>query len=113
MLRKEILEAYEVKDGIIVSPGKFENEPVYAPHFWNHVEFADEIEEIGEGFFYLFIISEEDLTEFPELSDIVSVRLWEDDNGFVFCRPEQKTDKNLPVSYVYNYTTNEWEEKGE
>jgi len=35
MTRAEILAQYEIKDGIIVSPGKFEGEPLYAPYFYS------------------------------------------------------------------------------
>ena len=34
MTRQDIENAYEVRDGIICSPGKFEGEAVYAPYFW-------------------------------------------------------------------------------
>ena len=35
MTREEILKQYNINgDGVIVSPGKFEGEMLYMPHFW-------------------------------------------------------------------------------
>lgn len=34
MKRQELLNQYNVRGDTITSPGKFEGEPVFAPHFW-------------------------------------------------------------------------------
>jgi hypothetical protein len=86
MTRDEILKAYEVVDGIIRSPGKFEGEPVYVPAFWEDVleGFADEEGEDEDGtVISTIVVDEDDVKAFPELKDIRRVSLWEDSQGFV------------------------------
>lgn len=87
MTRNEIMQVYNVnEDGIITSLGKFEGEPVYAPHF---SEFADDGENLsymedGCGDYASLIeISDEDRTEFPELGTAKYVLVTENDQGFV------------------------------
>lgn len=65
MTREEILKDYKVKNGTIRSPGKFEGERVYVPYFWDCAMngCADE----DDGDILTFIITQEDLDEFPEL----------------------------------------------
>ncbi len=79
--KHETLESYDVRDGIIRSPGKFEGEPMYAPYFYDALlnGFADEDED-GVA---TFIITDEDRKLFPMLADTKSVRLWESDQGFI------------------------------
>ncbi len=87
MTRDEIFADYKVCDGRICSPGKFEGEPIYTPHFWCMTldGMADEDEE-GMA---VFILTAEDMQTFPELvADGYSVgdrlAFYEDDNGFVY-----------------------------
>ena len=86
MTRSEILENYDVENGIIQSPGKFEGEMLYAPYFYAHWLdglFDDDRVEVSGLFVSVFFISDEDLREFPELTGVREVSLWEDDSGFV------------------------------
>lgn len=83
MTRTEIEATYKIQNGIIMSPGKFEGEPIYAPYFWDLVMDggADETEDDGD----IFRISAEDRREFPEIDrDTTTIRIWEDGNGFVY-----------------------------
>jgi len=91
MTRQEILAIYRVDDtGRIISPGKFEGEPIFAPYFWNIglQGFADS----DNGKAYGFRINKDDEAhkEFPELKKWLgrkrSLRLFESDTGFVYCR---------------------------
>ena len=92
MTREEILKDYTVKSGIIRSPGKFEGEPLYAPYFWDLVlEGTGEVysvtpfEECDES--WRVEIDDEDRREFPELLQTAKyIRLWVDDNGFVYTK---------------------------
>ena len=89
MTRKEIEALYNVENGIIRSPGKFEGEPVYAPHIWDMVlnddydTLADTDEADGAARVY---ITPEDVEEFPELDGEPFIEAWEDYNGFVHTR---------------------------
>jgi hypothetical protein len=80
MTRQEILENYDVRDGIIVSPGKYEREWIYAPHY--HQLFLEgESEENSDGDI-VFSVLDEDREDFPELGDKQDVLFRETDNGF-------------------------------
>jgi len=85
MTRQEIIEAYTVNArGVIVSPGKFESEPVFAPYFYGAMldGFADE----DIGGVAVINVTADDRREFPELdADTVAVALEESDSGFVYC----------------------------
>ena len=80
-VQHETLEGYDIRDGIIRSPGKFEGEPMYAPYFYDALlnGFADEDED-GVA---TFIITDEDRKLFPMLAEAKSVRLWESEQGFI------------------------------
>lgn len=85
MTRQEIEDQYTVNEnGIITSPGKFEGEMYYAIHYWDLVtdgfSFSDDD---GISIFYL---DDTDITEYPELQDAKTIKMWEDDIGFVHCQ---------------------------
>lgn len=89
MTRKDILKNYDV-DGhsIIRSPGKFEGAPIYTPYFYDLImnDMADNTEyDEYDNPIDLFDITDDDIAQFPELKNITHIRLWQDDNGFVFC----------------------------
>lgn len=85
--RQEIERDYEIEDGRIKSPGKFENEMIYAPYFWesslNGIQ--DNIRFDGDVPVDIFYPDKQDLKQFPELQGVKSVEVWEDDQGFVHC----------------------------
>ncbi len=93
MNRQEIYRSYDIHEGIIRSPGKFEAEPIYAPYFWDLVlnGMSDEqevIDDMNKGLEYgtlvdTFYIKLEDLEEFPELRNVHKIYVWEDSLGFV------------------------------
>ena len=66
-----ILKDYDVKNGVIMSPGKFEGESAYVPYFWDVAldGFADEDYTDSTGAVYAFDISDEDKKFFPELKN--------------------------------------------
>jgi len=86
MDRAQIETEYQVTDGIIRSPGKFEGEPVYAPEFWERAldgsaddEFSDRGVQMS-----LFTVRASDRAEFPSIErDTYSIAIWEDEYGFV------------------------------
>lgn len=82
MTRKEVLQEFEVRDGIITSPGKFEGEPIYAPYYWamDCMGMADEyVLDVA-----IFFVTDQDRKEFPELDQFLElVEIWSDDQGFV------------------------------
>lgn len=80
----ELLAGYDVVDGKIRSPGKFEGEPIYAPYFHEALLNGDADMSDGEDGWALFEVYEEDVEEFPELlKNVAVVMLRVDDNGFV------------------------------
>jgi len=89
MTRQDILNSYDVRDGRIVSPGKFEGEPIFSPYFWDIglSGFADD----DDGKVYTFRIAKDDPahSEFPELRKWLgkrrTVRIYETETGFVNC----------------------------
>ena len=81
MTREEIEREYQVENGIIRSPGKFEGEAVYVPYFWDiYLDgFADE----DDGTTLIFNVSVDDKKHFPELRKRKVVKLYQRDDGFV------------------------------
>jgi len=81
MTRHEIESAYHVVSGRIVSPGMFEGEMVYVPHYWDAYlnGFADR----DDGTVLGFDITSSDKAQFPELKRRRTVKLIQRDDGFV------------------------------
>lgn len=96
MTRDQIEAEYRVVNGLIVSRGKFQGEPVYAPHFHELVQLggADATEPLSGGngdpddMTYVFEIDASDVEAFVELQNVTTLRLWEDEHGFVHTRRE-------------------------
>jgi hypothetical protein len=90
MTRAEILSAYDVDaNGRITSPGKFEGEPIFAPHFWDCGLSGFSDSDNGSVFTFKITKADSEHTEFPELKKWLgrsrSLRLREDSQGFVHC----------------------------
>jgi len=74
---------------LITSPGKFEGEPIFAPHFWSvGLEgFADGDD--GQCYAFKFKNGDKELTEWPELKHWLgrkrTLRMVEGESGFVHC----------------------------
>ena len=81
MTRQEIETTYNVENGVIRSPGKFEAEPVYVPYFWDAYMNGGADEDDGD--ILTFDVNDEDRAMFPELANVRQVFLWENDSGFV------------------------------
>lgn len=79
--RDSIMQEYAVVDGIIISAGKFEGEPVYAPYFYENWNLGGPDGADLEGDY--FTVNSADRRIFPELSDALRVYIWEDDSGFL------------------------------
>jgi hypothetical protein len=83
MTTNQVFATYKLDHGIICSPGKFEGEPVYAPHM--HEAYlasdSDDVEDDMDG--VMLFVLDEDREEFPELEDIAAVQVWQDNQGFV------------------------------
>ena len=82
MTRLETLASYKVDDhSVIRSPGKFEGEMIYLPHFYD--VFLDGGGE-DNGKRIRVDITEEDRKEFPELGKTKSaIKFYEREDGFV------------------------------
>ena len=72
---------YVVENGIIRSPGMFEGEARYVPYYWNL--YLDGLADRDDGHVLGFNISAEDKVHFPELKRRRTVKLYQDDNGFI------------------------------
>jgi hypothetical protein len=77
----------ETLRGIIVSPGKFEGEPEWAPYFYDAIlnGCCDHDYQNGpdDGACF-FVVTDADRREFPELADIYGVGLAESSQGFIY-----------------------------
>lgn len=85
MTRHEIEAAYDVRNGIIYSPGKFQGEAVYAPAFYDAMlngmadaEVGTEDRPIAE-----FHLTADDYAEWPELAGHAALALSVSNDGFV------------------------------
>ena len=82
----EILSVYDVRDGTIVSPGKFEGCPVWAVHCWD--EFMNGCADSDDGEVIGFDVTLADRLEFHDLETANRVILTETDSGFVYAAIE-------------------------
>jgi hypothetical protein len=86
MNRTEITDSYTVENGMIVSPGKFEGGPIFAPYFSEAASDGEEISFIGDpngDYASLVEIDADDRREFPELGSAKYVLVTESYQGFV------------------------------
>lgn len=81
MTRDQILEQFIVRDNLVWSPGKFENEPLWTVYFWEAYLNGGGND---DGLTIEFDITPEDVAEFPELASSTRAHVWSDDNGFVY-----------------------------
>lgn len=83
MTRGEITKAYAVNEnGVITSPGMFEGEMLYVPHYWEM--FLEGFADRDDGKVLGFDILPEDRQQFPELGKRRrTVKLYQRDDGFV------------------------------
>jgi len=82
MKRDEVKRQYRVdENGVIRSPGKFEGEMLYVPHFWE--AYLDGMADDDDGTWMKFNVDEGDRREYPELQGVRTVKLRTDDSGFV------------------------------
>ncbi len=85
MTREEILRQYNINEhGVIQSPGKFEGEMLYMPHFWEcHLNGESNTNQDGS---FSVPIEKGEREIFPELGSkrrkVVNFDI--DDNGFVW-----------------------------
>lgn len=83
MTREDIIRDYDVDEhGIIRSPGKFEDEMLYVPYYWDAYlnGFADR----DDGYVLGFDITPEDRAMFPEIPKRKrTIRLYQRNDGFV------------------------------
>lgn len=86
-----VVDGYAVRNGIIVSPGKFEGAAAYTPHFYDASMTGDgevimTMEDDGI-WASIFQVQASDLQKFPSLAGHDVVLLLEDDAGNVICLP--------------------------
>lgn len=78
--RASVEREYNIVNGIIQNPGKFEGEPAYVPYYWDLAMdgCADEVGEV-----LVFHLDASDVAIWPELASVASIHLAADSNGFV------------------------------
>jgi hypothetical protein len=106
MTRAEIEAQYKVKDGVIISPGKFEGEPVYALYFYDlmmHGGADSDDDGVAK-----FNVTDEDRKEFPELADVKRVELQERMDGFVETVPIETWGVANIMAY-FDLSSEEWD----
>ena len=93
MTKAEIAEQYIIDEfnGVIKSPGKFEGEMYYAVSYWGDTldGFCNRDEMLDDGTLVaIFDLGKQDYIDFPELEGFSELKIWEDENGFVYCKVE-------------------------
>lgn len=85
LTRAEVEQDYKVRDGRVVSPGKFEGEPLYAPALYDMAMngFADE----SDGDADLVEVDDALRAEYPEVGDTQAFVLYTDALGFFYVEP--------------------------
>jgi hypothetical protein len=86
-------ENYHVDEhGLISSPGKFQGEAAYVPHFWmlglDGGADDDIYGYVGSGIaltYFVFRLTDDDRKRWPSLANIERLELWQSEDGFVFC----------------------------
>lgn len=91
MTREQVFRDYKIEQGRIVSPGKFEGEPIFAPYFWElGLEGFSDFDN-GKVYGFRLALNGQDKSNpfLPELKQWLgrkrSLKLWEDSQGFVHC----------------------------
>lgn len=94
--RAESLDGYETDGDQIVSPGKFENEPIWAPYFSMIANDGEELSCMEDGvgeYASLVKVTDDERAMWPELDEKVQyILVTESDSGFVTLF-EVKTEK--------------------
>lgn len=80
MSRAEYVRAYQALDGRIPGPGPFQGQKVYVPYFWEAYLRGD-AHDVSSDDLVLFVITNEDLREFPELENRSVIRLRQSKDG--------------------------------
>jgi hypothetical protein len=83
MKRREIEDLYRIEDGIIRSPGEFQGQALYMPHFWDRFMDDGADENVDDSDLVCCTVTFEDVMEFPELKLGQVVRFYEDDKGCI------------------------------
>ena len=87
--REKVLAEYQHTNGRITSPGKFEGEPIFAPHFWSQGIEGLADEDDGHVYKFKFKNEDADMQAWPELKAWLGRRrilsMSEDGSGFVHC----------------------------
>lgn len=120
MTRAKLEKQYNVnKHGLIITPGKFQGEPLYVPYFYEHImdgsgnevfdtcehedHSEDECDCMDLNLLYTeFDITDDDIREFPELQGYSQIRIGVTEIGFVTCElvKECKTKHLEPLMDV-------------
>jgi len=83
MKRHEIEDLFRIEDGIIRSPGEFQGQALYLPHFWDRFMDGGADEDVDDSDLVSCTVTVEDAMEFPELNVGQVVRFYEDDRGCI------------------------------
>lgn len=89
--RQAILAQYKHVDAsplkLITSPGKFEGEPIFVPHFWNLSLEGLADQDMGSTAIFKLKSGDPELEEWPELKAFLGrrrvLRLTETESGFI------------------------------
>ena len=77
---------------MIRQPGRFKDQTIYAPYFWNAYldgTYDDEYVENGEHV-VVFNVTEDDRYDYPELGGATTVYIWEDTQGVLRTRLDRQ-----------------------
>ena len=82
---EHLTASYDIKNGVIRSPGKFEGEMYYSLYFYtNYLEGGSDHDYLDNGtLISRFNLTVSEKEAFPELSDYDMFEFYESDNGFI------------------------------
>ena len=103
------LSQYAIRGTMITSPGKFQNEPIYSPYFYDHADDGEVIATQGDNDAYVSIltITKEDHEQFPDMLVDPYVIVIETSDGFVHCMQASEDDcERMRRSYSTQDETN-------
>jgi hypothetical protein len=89
MTRRETEDLYRIEDGIIRSPGEFQGQALYIPHFWHRFMDGGGEGDLTAGGMACCAVTAAKAREFPELKVGQLVRFYEDETGCIreICDP--------------------------
>jgi len=113
MIRATAAYDLEVIEGVIVTPGKFEGEPEYAPYYYDLAMENGEDELVFDSDdtpVSIFYVSDEDREMFHIKPETHAILLWVSDDGFVNTQEMTETEVSAFIDECMGFQDGEDED---